>query len=416
VAVDGSGNVAVTGHFLGTTDFGGGLVSSYVHPFMGPTVDIVVANYTASGAYRWARAIGSGGGEEGKGIATDSAGNVLVTGYQGSPWVDYGGGPLGTLGAVDIFVAKYSSAGVWAWSKTIGGDNYDQGNGIAADGADNVFLTGNFGVSSAGVNFGGAALFSAGATDGFIAKYSPTGGHLWSKRFGSTGTDSGIGVGADATGNVYVTGTFEGSVDFGGGSLSSAGMRDIFLIKYISTGQFVWAKRFGGSGDDVAYGLAVDEAGEVALSGKFQSSISFGGASLTSAGGDDAFLVKLDATGAQRWAKRFGSTSGDQSTGVAVDGTNNIVVTGYFTGSVDFGGGALSSAGLDIFAAKYDTSGTHVWSKRFGGASTQIGDGVAAAPNGDVTLTGFFSGTVDFGTGVLTSAGGNDGFIASIGP
>jgi hypothetical protein len=420
VAVDGLGNVAVTGHFKGTTDFGGGLLSSYVHPSMGPTADVLVAGYSPSGGYRWVRAIGAEGLEEGKGVATDSAGNVLVTGYQGSYAVDYGGGLQSTVSYNDIFMAKYSSAGSWVWSKTVGGYGYDQGNAIAADGGGNVFVSGYIGkgaLMDLGVNFGGGPLYSAGASDVFLVKYSATGQHVWSKRFGASGNDVGMALDTDAAGSVYVAGTFEGAVDFGGGSLTSAGMRDIFVAKYSATGQHVWSKRFGSSGDDLVNGLAIDGAGDVALSGKFQGSVNFGGGSLASAGGDDAFLVKLaGSSGGHSWSKRFGSTSQDIATGVAADGSGNFVVSGQFSGAVDFGGGALASLGTDVFAAKFNSAGAHVWSRRFGGADAQIGDGVAAAPNGDVTLTGFFNQTIDFGTGPLTSAGGFDGFITKIGP
>jgi hypothetical protein len=420
VTVDDSGNVAVTGHFNGTTDFGGGSISSYVHPNLGSTTDVFVAAYSPSGAYRWGRAIGNDGCEEGKGIATDSTGNVLVTGYQGSYMMDYGGGMQASVSYNDIFIAKYSSAGAWVWSRTVGGYGYDQGNSIAADGSGNALVTGYFGKGityDIGVNFGGGSLFSAGAYDVFLVKYSPTGQHVWSKRFGSTGTDVGMAVGVDAADNVYVAGTFEGSVDFGGGSLTSAGLRDIFVLKYSAAGQHLWSKRFGSSGDDVVYGLAVDPAGDVVLSGKFQGSVSFGGTNLTSAGGDDVFLAKISGvSGGHVWSKRFGSTSQDIATGVAVDGFGNVAVTGYFAGSVDFGGGALTSVGTDVFAAKYNSSGAHLWSRRFGGADTQMGDGVAASPAGDVTIAGFFNQVVDFGTGSLTSAGGYDGFVAGLGP
>ena len=420
VAADGSGNVAVTGHFAGTTDFGGGSVSSYVHPSLGPTADVFVAAYSPSGSYRWARTMGNDSAEEGKGIATDSGGNVLVTGYQSSYVVDYGGGAQTTVSYNDIFMAKYSSAGSWVWSKTVGGYGYDQGNAVAADGAGSAFVTGYIGkgaMGDIGVNFGGGALFSAGGSDVFLVKYSATGQHVWSKRFGSTGTDVGMAVDTDSAGNVYVAGTFEGSVDFGGGSLASAGVRDIFVLKYSGAGQHLWSKRFGSSGDDVVQGLAIDGAGDVVLSGKFQSSVSFGGTALTSAGGDDIFLVKLSgASGGHAWSKRFGSTSQDIATGVAVDGTSNVVVSGYFAGAVDFGGGTLTSAGTDVFAAKYNSAGAHTWSRRFGGADSQIGDGVAAAPTGEVTVTGFFNQSVDFGAGSLTSAGGFDACLAGIGP
>jgi len=417
VAVDGLGRVAVTGSFLGMTDFGGGSVSSYVHPTLGPTMDAFVAEYAPSGGYLWARVLGADSDDAGRGVAADASGNVLVTGYQGSYSVDYGGGAQYGHGANDIFIAKYSSTGSWVWSKTIGGSGYDQGNAIEADGAGNVFVTGYIGPATGGVDFGGGGLVSAGMYDVFLAKYSDTGQYLWAKRFGGSGNDTGMAVSTDSSGNVVIAGSFENAVDFGGGALTSAGMRDIFVAKYSATGQHIWSKRFGGASDDVGYGLAVDSAGDVVVSGKFQGSISFGGATLTSAGGDDIFLAKLSgATGAHSWSKSFGSTSGDVSLGVAVDANKNIAMTGYFTGSVDFGGGALASSGLDVFVAKYDTAGTHTWSRRYGGFDTQIGNAVAMAGTGEVTVTGYFSTGIDFGTGALTSAGSYDAFLASVGP
>jgi hypothetical protein len=379
-------------------------------------MDIFVAEYSASGGYLWSRAIGSDSDEAGKGIATDPFGNVLVTGYQGSFSVDYGGGNQFVQAGTDIFVAKYSSAGSWAWSRTVGGYGNDQGNAITADDAGNVFATGYIGVSTLAVNFGGGGLSSAGYADVFLVKYSSTGAHVWSQRFGSTGNDVGVAIDTDSAGNVYVAGTFEGAVNFGGGSLTSAGLRDIFVAKYSATGAHVWSKRFGSSGDDVVYGLAVNGAGDVAFSGKFQGSVSFGGTALTSAGGDDAFLVKLTSAGAHSWSKRFGSTSQDIATGVAVDGSDNIVVSGYFAGAVDFGGGALTSLGTDVFAAKYNSAGGHTWSKRFGDGDIQLASGMGAGPNGDVTLGGYFKSTVDFGSGALSSAGGFDASLANIGP
>ncbi|HVE66120.1 MAG TPA: hypothetical protein VNC59_06030 [Thermoanaerobaculia bacterium] len=417
VAVDSSGNVTMTGHLDGSTDFGGGRVSSYVHPAMGPTTDVVVAAYSASGGYRWARVIGSDSSEEGKGIATDAFGNVHVTGYQGSYAVDYGGGPQYVRAGTDIFVAKYSSAGSWVWSKTVGGNGPDQGNAVATDAAGSTFVTGYMGASSVGVNLGGAVLNSAGQADVFLVKYSSTGAHLWSRRFGSAGNDAGWAAAVDPAGNVLIAGTFEGNVDFGGGVLSSAGLRDVFVAKYNSAGTFLWARNFGGAGDEMVFGLAVDSVGDVALAGKFQSSVNFGGGNLSSAGSDDGFVLKITgALGAHVWSKRFGGASGDIATAVDFDGSNNVVAAGYFYGLVDFGGVSHSSFGVDAFASKYTASGALLWSRRYGSSDTQIADGVAVAPNGDVILSGFFGGSVDFGTGPLVSLGGYDGFTANIGP
>jgi hypothetical protein len=418
VAVDAQGRVAVTGSFYGTTNFGGGSISS--HMCCGgasSTMDIFIAEYAATGGYLWSRVIGAESDEAGKGVATDTSGNVLVTGYQGSYSVDYGGGAQYDKGGNDIFIAKYSSAGSWVWSKTIGGTGYDQGNAIAADGSGNVFATGYIGAAAAGVNFGGGALVSAGLYDVFLAKYTASGAFQWAKRFGGSGNDTGMAVATDSAGNVYIAGSFEGSANFGGSNLSSSGLRDIFVAKYSATGTHLWSKKFGGSGDEVGYSLAVDAAGGVFLTGKFQNSVNFGGASLTSAGGDDIFLAKLSAAdGSHVWSKGMGGTSSDAALGVDVDGTGNAVVTGYFTGSVNLGGTVLSGSGVNVFVAKYSSAGTHVWSKQFGGFDTQIANSVAAGPNGQAIVTGYYAATVDFGTGLLTSLGAYDAFLTNVGP
>jgi hypothetical protein len=273
--------------------------------------------------------------------------------------------------------------------------------------------------SSIGVDFGGGALASVGLQDVFLVKYSATGAHLWSRRFGGSLVDVGSGVAVDSGGNIYVTGTFEGTAAFGGGSLTSAGGKDVFVAKYTSAGSFVWSKRFGGSSHDYAGGIAVDGAGDVAIAGRFQGSINFGGGNLTSAGGEDAYLAKLSgASGGHVWSKRFGGTSNDNAGGVDTDGLGNVVVTGYYSGSVDFGGGPLVSNTYDVFAAKYSPTGGYIWSRRYGDFNYQFGSGVAAAPSGDVTLTGYFTNIVDLGSGVLTSSSPNtnDAFLGRIAP
>jgi len=418
VAADGQGRVAVTGSFYGTTNFGGGSISSHVCcGGVTSTMDVFVAEYAPTGGYLWSRVIGAESDEGGKGIATDTSGNVLVTGYQGSYSVDYGGGPQYNKGGNDLFIAKYSSAGSWVWSKTIGGAGYDQGNAIAADGSGNVFVTGYIGAAAAGVDFGGGALVSAGLYDVFLAKYTASGAFQWAKRFGGSGTDTGMAVATDSSGNVYITGSFEGTTNFGGSNLSSSGLRDIFVAKYSATGAHLWSKKFGGSGDEVGYSLAVDAAGAVFLAGKFQGSVNFGGASLTSAGGDDIFLAKLSgADGSHVWSKGMGSTSSDAALGVDVDGSGNAILTGYFTGSVNLGGAVLSGSGINVFVAKYNSGGTHIWSKQFGGFDTQIANSVAAGPNGEAIVTGYYAATVDFGTGLLTSLGSYDAFLTNVGP
>jgi len=237
--------------------------------------------------------------------------------------------------------------------------------------------------------------------------------HHWSQRFGSTGNDQGRGIAADALGDVLVAGHFTNTVDFGGGDLVSAGGGDIFVAKYDAAGVHQWSQRFGSTGDDTARAAAVDGSGNVLVTGFFVDTVDFGGGDLVSAGGWDIFVAKYDAAGVHQWSQRFGSAADDLGVAVAVDGSGNVVLTGNFQGTADFGGGDLVSAGeQDIFVAKYNSAGVHQWSQRFGSVTTDFGQGVAGEGSGNVLVTGYFSGTVDFGGGNLVSAGSLEIFVA----
>jgi hypothetical protein len=298
------------------------------------------------------------------------------------------------------------------WSQRFGSTVGDYGHSVAVDGSGNVFIAGTF---RGTVDFGGGGLVSAGANDIFLAKYDAAGVHQWSKRFGSTGFDGGASVAVDGSGNVVATGYFAGTVDFGGGGLISAGgSSDIFLAKYNAAGEHQWSRRFGNTGSlEYGYSVATDGSGNVVATGYFYGTVSFGGAGLISAGNIDIFLAKYNAAGVHQWSQRFGSTHHDYGYSVAADGSGNIFATGIFTGTADFGGGDRVSAGFyDIFLAKYNAAGAHQWSQRFGSTETDYGYSVAVDGSGNVFATGIFQGTANFGDGNLASAGNDDIFLA----
>jgi lambda repressor-like predicted transcriptional regulator len=418
--VDGSGNVIVTGHFAGTVDFGGGPVTSSHFSWLNENdyFDIFLAKYSASGAHVWSKHFGDVANDYGRGVAVDNGNNVIVTGSC-TNYVDFGDGNLTqTFGSDDIFIAKYSGMdGSRIWSKRVGGMYEDYGYGIAVDNTGDVIVTGQF---MAEVDFGGGRLSSAGGGDIFVAKFSRTdGGHIWSKRFGSISTDYGYRVAVDSSRNVYVIGRFVGTVDFGGGPLTSAGGYDIFVAKFSGTdGGHIWSKRFGSAGYDYANGIAVDSGGNVLVTGQFQGIVDFGGGPLTSAGGYDIFMAKYNGVnGSHIWSKRFGSTSSDYGNGIAVDEVGNVIMTGAFYGTVDFGGGSLTASGIDIVVAKYTSSGGHMWSEKFGGTINQFGSDVAVNGGSNIAVTGYFENIVDFGYGTThTSAGAYDIFLVTLVP
>jgi len=160
----------------------------------------------------------------------------------------------------------------------------------------------------------------------------------------------------------------------------------------------------------------VDRSGNILVTGYFGGTIDFGGGPLNSAGNSDIFVAKFTADGSHVWSKRFGDTSEDRGSSVATDASNNVLFTGFFNGTVDFGGGPLTSAGLDdIYIAKFAADGSHLWSKRFGDTlPVDFGLSVAVDASGNVLVTGVFGGTVDFGGGPLTSAGSGDIFVLQL--
>lgn len=418
IALDASGNVFATGDFRSTIDLGGGPMTAHKLWYQGQMPsDIYIVKYSPSGAHLWSTRIGGHGDDSGLAIAIDGGGNVLVAGFAG-PNVDFGGGELPSAGSYDVFVAKYAGTdGHYLWAKRFGSATDEYPWALALDGSGNVFVTGEF---TGTVDFGGGALTSAGDRDVFVAKFAGSNGqHVWSRRFGAALTDFGNGIAVDGSGNVFVTGAFKSTVDFGGGPLTSAGERDVFVAKYAGTnGGHLWSKRFGGTSVDEGSGIAVDTAGNVAVTGAFIGSVDFGGGALTTPNaGSDIFLAEYSSLGAHRWSRRLGGTNGDMGRSVAIDGNGNVTLTGLFQSTVDFGGGALASAGsFDIVVGQYrGTDGQHLWSRRFGGTGNDRCQGLASSA-GSVVMNGYFPGSVNFGDGLRTSAGYNDIFTVSLLP
>jgi hypothetical protein len=324
--------------------------------------------------------------------------------------VDFGNGfILTSAGGYDIFVAKYSSSGTTLWAKRLGSSGNDYGYGIAVDGNGDILCTGSF---QGSVNFGNGVTLTSFGFDTFVAKFSGyDGGYTWAKNFASGSDDIGYGIATDSSGNAFVTGAFMGAINFGNGLLYSLGGYEIFLVKLTgSNGEYLWAKRFGSTGGDVGYSVAVDSMGNPVITGSFSGTVDFGGGSITTAG-TDAFLAKyLGSNGSHLWSK--GLASGMSSGyGVAVDTNNDIVMTGNVEGTVDFGGGPVTALSMSIFIAKYTWAGTnsmsYFWSKKFGAITyNATGEGVAIDGGGNVIVTGEFQGTVDFGGGPQASANG----------
>lgn len=273
IAIDASNNVFITGYFSGTNqDFDPNAGTAYLNSAGGN--DIYFAKYDANGNYLWAKQLGSTGDDRGNEIITDATGNVFLIGNF-SATVDFdpdaGVTNLTSVGAADIFIAKYNSSGVFQWTKQIGGSLADDVRDIGFDNSGNIYLTGNFsGTADFDPGVAVVNLVSAGGSDIFISKYDANGNYLWSNKFGGTGTDGGSALKADATGNILVTGIFASTVDFdqsaGVVNLTTASSA-LFYGKYNAGGNFVWAKQL--PLNFYSMDITLDAAGNIFIAGYY---------------------------------------------------------------------------------------------------------------------------------------------------
>lgn len=394
-------------------------------PFVVPTPD------SPFNTPLWVKGLGGSGSETGNAIAVDGDGNTYVTGKLN------GTASLGSTSVTstdvfgDVFVTKLDASGTLLWSKNFGGVNLGVGQGISVDASGNVYVTGHFqdnrplGSPSPNPNvlFGNTTFQNQGISDIFALKLSGTDGSVsWAKSFGGSGIDMGYGISADADGNSYITGTFASpSVTFGSTTLTNKGLNDIFAVKLDTTGNVAWAKNFGGSSNDSAFGISVDRNGGVYLTGDFQQTVNFGTATLTSNGGSDVFALKLNSNdGNTIWAKSFGGAGFDSGQGIATDSNGNAYLTGFFANSnVAFGNVNLTSQSIDVLAVKLNSNdGSVAWAKNFGGTNADAGYAISVDGSGNVYLTGAFNSTkATFGNTTLTKSGDptfTDGFSVKL--
>jgi hypothetical protein len=382
--------------------------------------------YDSSGNVIWAKnAGGPTNDDSGASIVTDPIGNIYLAGSFYSPSINFGTNTLtntdNTGNTRDIFIVKYDSSGNVIWAKNAGGQKNEGGAGIVTDASGNVYMTGTF--YSPSINFGTNTLTNTDSTgntcDIYIMKYDSSGNVLWAKSAGVPGWDYVESIAKDFSGNVYITGEFGNTpITFGTITLTNAGSKDIFIVKYDGSGNVTWAKRAGGTAWDEGNGIFIDTTGNILLTGYFESStISFGTTILSNQGSSDIFIAKYDTSGNVLWAIRAGGTLADEGKKIITDATGNVYIIGDFaSSSLNIGTTTLTNEGLsDIFIMKYDDTGNPLWAKSVGGSSIDWGKGIATDAIGNTYIIGeYYYSSIVFGTDTLTNAGYSDIFLAKL--
>lgn len=364
-------------------------------------------------SWSWAKSLIDTNGISLGGYCADADGNTYITGFFSST-IDFGGIVLtnsngGAWPWIQMYVAKYNSAGNIVWATAPEGNCYPSGKAICTDADGNVYVTGIYHsyYFPDMLIFGQDTLTTIvqGVDQIFLAKYDSSGNALWAKSAGGGLADASIGIGVDSRGNVSVAGNFNSSY-FSLDTITlynpnSTSQSCGFIAHYEPTGHCIWAKSISTSAYNyiLVNGMCTGLNGDSYLTGYFTDTrLIFDSDTLTNPSGFTAyFLAGLDSNGTVKWLKGATSTAAsyanDAGNSVAIGQSGNVYVTGRFTSpTLDFGSGVIINSGnWDGFIVGYDSTGTTLWAKDIGGAgSDEIGSGITCDRNGNIFITGYF--------------------------
>ncbi len=430
IATDANGNSFITGTFNGTAAFGTVSISSPNYP------SVFVAKYDAAGNCLWARKFGGADndtyGNEGKAIDVDGNGNCYVTGVFNGPAasvIPFGTSTLTGAGGREVFIVKYDANGNEQWALQPGGSGFaaNYGKSIATDAAGNSFITGSF---SNGSHIIGSTTLTAGP---FVLKINSAGSPVWASQIAGIGTMP-MAIDCDKLGNSYVTGELQGQDVYPttpATTLTSLGMRDVFVLKVNSLGAVSWVNQFvteasSGFTNPTASGkaISIDGSGNIYITGELDKKLIIGTNTLVSTGNGfkrECFVAKLDNNGNAQWAMQSLTTSQNMGNtrGAAIKATQtgNCFFTGTYyptTGLESFGGVSFpqQTGNQNSYVIRIDSTGTVSWGRFATGSCFTAGIDIDNA--GGVYIAGNNQGTSTFNTNSVTSAGGYDVLIAKL--
>ncbi len=346
--------------------------------------DVFLSKYDTDGTLKWTRQLGTRFVDIGFGVSADGVDGVYITGITNGA-LEVGANVGVTI--PDAFLSRYDADGTLQWTRQFGTDGEDIGFGVSADGLGSVYVAGRTEGDLAGLHAGGR-------WDAFLSKYDATGTLLWSRQYGTSGSDVGDGVFADGLGNVYISGATDGSLHG-----PNAGESDAFVRKYDANGTHQWTRQFGTIGSESGGGPSVDGIGNIYISGTTRGDL--GG---PNEGEADAYVRKYDANGMHEWTRQLGTGSIEFHVDVSADGLGGVYITGSTEGSL----GGPNAGFDDAFISKFDGSGGFQWTRQLSTSSGDLSYGIATDGEGNAYITGATWGEL----GGPNPSGEFDAFVA----
>ncbi len=313
--------------------------------------------------------------------------------------------------ALFVFI-NLSNSQSFDWAKASGGEGSDQAYAIVTDTIGNSFVTGWFSNSA---HFGDITLTSEGGKDVFLAKYNQDGDVVWAVAAHGIASNAAAGITLDWDGFPIITGWFAETIHFGETTLESNGSYDMFVTRYNSSGDVIWAKSAGGEGDDYGNRLTTNLEHDVLVSGSFRYAAQFGEITITSEGNRDVFIATYASDGNLQWVKEAGGEGEDRAYDIICSDDGAIYFTGIFNGKAFFGEhDVMSNSFLSTYIAKMDASGNFLWVRKgTGGANDYArGFGISMDNEGNLYVNGTFSGSLTFGNQIVEATGGEFDFDA----
>jgi len=366
------------------------------------------ATGTAVGPVSWTKVLGGQLAQSGWLVATSKTGQIIVAGTMQGRANFAEAGEIDTVSDSDIFIAWINRDGKVARVRRFGETGEHVPTGLAVDSAGGVVLAG---IAVGSINFGGGTIDSQDA-DGFVAAFGPDGEYRFSvKATGAGGQTSGQLALAD-DGSILLSGTFQGDIDIGGKTLTSAGETDLFVAKISAAGSTIWARAFGDARTEADASLALGPQGQVFVSGFYQGAPDLGDGPLpdTGATADGQLLAALDTDGNLSWSRGVVHQFGYFAFGVQVDEAGSPWLVGPCAGEVDLFGTKIAASTQGIAIAKLHVTGEPLSTQVFEAESPGYVQ-AAQARGGGIVIAGDFEDTIDIGGRTLTSAGQSDLFL-----
>jgi PKD repeat protein len=421
MAVDKAGNTFLVGSTYGTAGISD---SAGVQKQKGAQKDGFLVKFDAEGNRAWATYYGTKYDDQLLSVTTDDSLNVIVCGNTqlGDSLATTGSYQFTTGGYYDAILVKFNTAGLRTWATYYGGSDYEEATAITCDNFGNIYMAGTTYSSDKIAYNGFINTFCSNITSAFLVKFNPSGARDWSTYYcGTGGNTEATSVAVDKASNVYLAGNTKAQTNIGYNGLNTSyggGNSDAYLAKFTTNGSRIWGTYYGGAKNDYGYGVAVDAATNVYLTGYTNSTqnIAYNGYKNNLSDTDDVYLVKLDSAGVRLWATYYGGKESDRAYDICINKDTNVFIAGTTYSDTDIAvGGYQNTYGwiADGFFTMFNKNGVLQWGSYYG--ENDNDNCVAIATQGDGIL--YIAGTTEsHGMGnygyLDYRAGKVDGFLA----